>query len=467
MPTTISGSTGINQTTFTATTLNSSSGAINATIGATTPSTGAFTTLSATGNATVGGSLSTGWGTSWNTVTGGPSGATIATAFGEIDTYVGVTRNNSATRSGTGAGIEISGTSVSLNHVSAGVLDSQAVLSSTGLAVTGALSTSSYISALAGAGLRAYRADGATYGEITHGAAGTGLIYNDANGDGHVWRLSGTDSLTLNGSGNLGLGVTPSAWGNAFKALQVGTTGALSYNTSTFRISNGWYYDSTGTPKYIQTSGSYVLSYQLDATGGHQWYTAPGGTAGNPITFTQAMTLDASGNLLVGSIVAAGTSGGGIAALGLNSQITYRASGATAGKFRFTAADTSNAFLVYNNSNVGMYMSDGATVWTANSDERLKTDLIPITDALTKVASLRTVTGRYKTDEVGVSRSFLIAQDVIKVLPEAVSTHKLPNDDTEYLGVGYSDLIPLALAAIKEQQAQIESLTARLSAAGL
>jgi len=39
----------------------------------------------------------------------------------------------------------------------------------------------------------------------------------------------------------------------------------------------------------------------------HAWYIAPGGTAGNAITFTQAMTLDASGNLLVGTTSTAGS----------------------------------------------------------------------------------------------------------------------------------------------------------------
>jgi hypothetical protein len=38
----------------------------------------------------------------------------------------------------------------------------------------------------------------------------------------------------------------------------------------------------------------------------HQWFNAPSGTAGNAITFTQAMTLDASGNLMMG-LTTAGT----------------------------------------------------------------------------------------------------------------------------------------------------------------
>jgi hypothetical protein len=56
----------------------------------------------------------------------------------------------------------------------------------------------------------------------------------------------------------------------------------------------------------------------------------------------------------------------------------------------------------------------------------------------------------------------LIAQDVQAVLPEAV----VENKDGELL-LQYTDTIPLLVAAIKEQQAIIESLKARLDAANL
>jgi hypothetical protein len=77
-----------------------------------------------------------------------------------------------------------------------------------------------------------------------------------------------------------------------------------------------------------------------------------------------------------------------------------------------------------------VYLANGGTSWTATSDERLKTDLIPIENGLDKVNSLRSVTGRFKTDEEGVSRSFLIAQDVQAVLPEAVNVYKMMNKGT-------------------------------------
>ena len=103
-------------------------------------------------------------------------------------------------------------------------------------------------------------------------------------------------------------------------------------------------------------------------------------------------------------------------------------------------------------------MAYGATAWSANSDERLKTDLVPITNALDKVSTLRAVTGRYKTDDIGVSRAFLIAQDMQKVLPEAVN---IQEDELGTLGVQYTDTIPLLVAAIKELTQRLEALEAK------
>lgn len=114
----------------------------------------------------------------------------------------------------------------------------------------------------------------------------------------------------------------------------------------------------------------------------------------------------------------------------------------------------------------GVYLAYNGTSWTANSDERMKDIIEPITDGLNKVASLRSIIGKYKTDAEGVRRSFLIAQDVQAVLPEAVESSNPDN-----LGVNYAEVIPLLVAAIKElktisdtQQALIENLTTRLAA---
>jgi hypothetical protein len=103
-------------------------------------------------------------------------------------------------------------------------------------------------------------------------------------------------------NGNLGLGVTPSAWASGYKAFEFGNsstkTGALFSNgvNDTWFVSNAyfngtnWIYKATGNATGVE-----------QAVGAHKWYYAASGTAGDAITFTQAMTLDASGNLGVGT----------------------------------------------------------------------------------------------------------------------------------------------------------------------
>lgn len=109
----------------------------------------------------------------------------------------------------------------------------------------------------------------------------------------------------------------------------------------------------------------------------------------------------------------------------------------------------------------GVQLTNGSTAWASASDERLKTDLVEIDDALNKVSQLRSVTGRYKTDEEGTSRSFLIAQDVRAVLPEAVSED---NDEDKTLNIRYTEVIPLLTAALKEASQKIDALEARIAA---
>ena len=103
----------------------------------------------------------------------------------------------------------------------------------------------------------------------------------------------------------------------------------------------------------------------------------------------------------------------------------------------------------------GVSLSRSAGSWSTYSDERAKTDLIPIENGLTKVATLRAATGRYLADEPGISRSFLIAQDVQAVLPEAVDA-----GDPDKLNLRYTEVIPLLVAALKESKERIETLEA-------
>jgi hypothetical protein len=103
--------------------------------------------------------------------------------------------------------------------------------------------------------------------------------------------------LTLDSSGNLGLGVTPSAW-TTFRALQVGAGASVFGHQTTVAeayLSANSYFDAGN--KYIGTGAATLYG---QSAGNHYWYTAPSGTAGDAISFTQAATLTAAGNFVVG-----------------------------------------------------------------------------------------------------------------------------------------------------------------------
>jgi trimeric autotransporter adhesin len=112
-------------------------------------------------------------------------------------------------------------------------------------------------------------------------------------------RTYGTTRATIDSSGNLGLGVTPSAWGSIFKAIQVGTGGSVfgrsSGNEDVCQVGANVFWDGSNW-KYIANGAS--TRYE-QATGAHYWSIAASGTAGGTISFTEAMTLSSAGNLSV------------------------------------------------------------------------------------------------------------------------------------------------------------------------
>ena len=117
-------------------------------------------------------------------------------------------------------------------------------------------------------------------------------------------------------------------------------------------------------------------------------------------------------------------------------------------------------------SDTGVYIAQDATDWTNLSDISLKTDITNISNALSKVNSIRGVNFKWKKYKPDGSKPIpsrdrnrvgCIAQEVNQVLPEAVDTSK----DDEW-GVSYSTLIPLLVEAVKELSTSNDVLKARI-----
>jgi hypothetical protein len=114
----------------------------------------------------------------------------------------------------------------------------------------------------------------------------------------HVFRIgTAGEAMRLDASGNLGLGVTPSAWAASAKALDFAYP-SVAMDTAGAAVLGFNAYNSSGTTWNYKTTDEAAL-FTITNAGAFTWRQAVSGTAGNAISFTQAMTLTAGGNLLI------------------------------------------------------------------------------------------------------------------------------------------------------------------------
>ena len=135
----------------------------------------------------------------------------------------------------------------------------------------------------------------------TTGDTNTGIYYPAA--DTFAVTTAGVERYRVDSAGNLGIGLTPSAWGG-FGNLQL-VNGSVSVSGYDQSLGINYFSHSSGAYKYT-ANGKSVKQGMFD--GKFVWSVSGtvDGVAGDVISYTQAMTLDASGNLLVG-LTTAGT----------------------------------------------------------------------------------------------------------------------------------------------------------------
>jgi len=245
--------------------------------------------------------------------------------------------------------------------------------------------------------------------------------------------------LTITGGasgGNVGIGTTsPDSYSDPANNLVVGTTSGnngITIAAATTGLSSIYFADGT--------TGNQAYRGYLEY--GHTNDYLAFGTAAS-----ERMRITSGGDVIVKGSLADFTIGSSGAELffGRNSANYITANGGGGAEIRIIS------------NTLGVVLANGGTSWGSLSDENSKDIIEPIVNACDNLSQIRTIIGKYKTDDEDKRRLFLIAQDIEKVYPEAVFRIK-NEEEEESLALNYQDLIPVLVKAIQELKAEIDLL---------
>ena len=176
---------------------------------------------------------------------------------------------------------------------------------------------------------------------------------------------------------------------------------------------NGWEYtvSGVGAGKASVTGSIFV------------WESASTGTDGDPVTWSERMRIDSSGNV--------GLTGGGTLSF-------------------------------YSESSVvgSIVPSSIGTTYNTTSDFRLKDNIQPISDGTEKLMAMNPVSHTWKADPEAPSVHGFIAQEMVNIIPEAVSGTP---DGEEMMTMDYGRITPVLVAALQDAHKKIKELENRLN----
>ncbi len=339
--------------------------------------------------------------------------------------------------------------------------------------------------------------------------ANAGRIVYDHNGNANTMAFytSAAERMRIDSSGNVGINGTPSASDGVFKLIQIG--GANKYATfgaqanggfaalmgSNFYYNGGWKRTDAGRVTKIETgpdsSSEELFSFQY----------AGDGAADSAISWSEAMRIDSSGNLLVGTTDSTLVGRPDTARLCVDNEngedcIQIRGSGSDHLNIASWVPVTGNAYHIGFGSGTSSYTEHGVistngstTTYSTTSDHRLKENVVDLEGATERLKQLRPKRFNFIVNPNTILDGFL-AHEAQVVVPEAVTgtkdamrderyevTPAVTDDEgnvtTEavmgtrsvpaYQGIDQSKLVPLLTAALQEALDEITDLKARVA----
>jgi len=281
----------------------------------------------------------------------------------------------------------------------------------------------------------------------TGNTVGFGTDYAGATSPAMTFTTGGTERMRIDSSGSLLVGTAnaPTTGGfprsvvlfkqlndtSAYSGIQLEANGntnvlGIGYNGSTFNFAQSY-----------RTTGGFI-----------------------PISFStsnaEAMRIDTSGNLLVGTTVTNPISSRSNGLSTLNKGFNIR-TGTNAIAFGLDATSGNNIYFYTDNGSAavaaGFISSSGSTtLYNATSDQRLKTNIV---DApIGNIDDIKVRSFDWITD--GTHQKYgMVAQELLEVAPYAVSKSENPD---EMMGVDYSKLVPMMIKEIQDLKQRIETL---------
>jgi hypothetical protein len=294
--------------------------------------------------------------------------------------------------------------------------------------------------------------DGSTFTERARIESGGRMIIRGTNAysDAVLQLVNGDSSSAANNDVQLALQFNGGGYSHFLTSRHDGSGGATDGNAVLLYLNSGSTVGGSSNPG----TGNILSSFAGGLT--HRWYTQN----------IERMRIDSSGNLLIGrtTVPVQNTAGAAIQSTGL---IITESSQTQGGLWVNRITSDGNAvYFTRDNVVVGAISVTGsATTYATSSDYRLKNTIAPMTGALAKVALLKPCTYKWNAD--GSDGEGFIAHELQSVVPQCVTGEKDAVDAEgrpQYQGIDTSFLVATLTAAIQEQQALIQTLTARVAA---